>query len=127
MPVFNTMSLNARSLGAHQGGHATIRFLEGFFEGSFKEELLRRVFKRALVRVSEENEVLRRVLRRGGLYRRLLEGMWQSMTHSACTLPTLSAFKDVVVSEPRSSTPPDTRSFARNTGKWPFLRAKNVP
>ena len=75
MPVSNTMSLKARSIQSHQGGHATIRFLEGFFEGSFKEELLSRVFKRGVVRVSEGNEVLRRVLGRGGgggLYRRLL-------------------------------------------------------
>ena len=28
------------SLGAHQGGHATTCFLEGFLEGSFKEVLL---------------------------------------------------------------------------------------
>ena len=31
------------TLGAHQGGHATARFLEGFLEGSLKEVLLRRV------------------------------------------------------------------------------------
>ena len=36
--------------------------------------LLRRVLRRRLVRVSIETEVLRRVLRRGGCYRRRLEG-----------------------------------------------------
>ena len=61
---------------AHQGGHATARFLEGFLEGSLKEVLLIRVLGRRLVRVSIllETEVLRRVLRRGGCYRRRLEG-----------------------------------------------------
>ena len=34
--------------GAHQGGHATARFLEGFLEGSLKEVLLRRVLRRRL-------------------------------------------------------------------------------
>ena len=54
-------------LGAHQGGHATARFLEGFLEGSFKEVLLGRVLRRCLcVRVSIETQVLRRLLRRGG-------------------------------------------------------------
>ena len=47
--------------GAHQGGHATTRFLEGFLEGSLKEALLRR-----LPGASEGTEVLRKVLRRGG-------------------------------------------------------------
>ena len=53
------------SLGAHQGGHATARFLEGFLEGSSKEVLLRRVLRRRLVRGSIERGVLRRLLRRG--------------------------------------------------------------
>ena len=38
-------------LGAHQGGHATTCFLEGFVEGSLKEVLLRRVLGRCLVKV----------------------------------------------------------------------------
>ena len=38
---------------------------EGFLEGSLKEVLLRRVFRRRLVRVSIETGVLRMVLRRG--------------------------------------------------------------
>ena len=66
--------------GAHQGGHATARFLEGFLEGSLKEVLLRRVLRRRLVRVSIETEVLRRVLRRGGCYRRRSEGAWKAET-----------------------------------------------
>ena len=54
--------------GAHaKGGHATARVLEGFVEGSLKEVLLRRVLRRHLVRISTETEVLRRVLRRGGV------------------------------------------------------------
>ena len=40
-----------------------MRLLEGFLEGSLKEVLLRR----GLVRVSIETEVVRRVLRRGGV------------------------------------------------------------
>ena len=43
------------------------RLLDGFLEGSLKEVLLRRVLRRRLVRVSIETEVLRRVLRRGGV------------------------------------------------------------
>ena len=50
-----------------KGGHATARFLEGFSEGSLKEVLLRRVLRRHLVRGLIEIEVLRRVLRRGGV------------------------------------------------------------
>ena len=57
-----------------KGGHATASFLEGFFEGSLKEVLLRRVLRGLLVRVSIETEVLRRVFRRGGCCRRRLEG-----------------------------------------------------
>ena len=38
--------------GAHQRGHATTRVLQGFFEGSLKEVLRRRVLRRCLVRVS---------------------------------------------------------------------------
>ena len=53
-------------LGAHQGGHATTRFLEGLLEGSLRELLRRRVLRRDLVRVSVRTGVLRRVLRRGG-------------------------------------------------------------
>ena len=37
-------------LGAHKGGHATTRFLEGFLESSLNEVLLRRVLRRCLVR-----------------------------------------------------------------------------
>ena len=50
------------------------RFLEGFLEGSLKEVLLGRVPRRRLVRVSVRTGVLRRVLRKGGCYRRHLEG-----------------------------------------------------
>ena len=42
--------------------------------------LLRRVLRRRLVRVSMQTEVLRRVLRRGGCYRRRLEGAWIAET-----------------------------------------------
>ena len=42
--------------------------------------LLRRVLRRRLVRVSIETEVLRRVLRRGGCYRRRLGGAWKAET-----------------------------------------------
>ena len=54
-------------LGAHEGGHATARFLERFLEGSLKEVLLRRVLRRRLVRASIETGVLRRVLRGRGV------------------------------------------------------------
>ena len=57
-----------------KGGHATARFLEGFFEGSLKEVLLRRVLRRYLVRVSVRREVLGRVLRRRECHRRSLQG-----------------------------------------------------
>ena len=40
--------------GAHQGGHATTRFLEGFLEGSLKEVIHARVLRRPLVRVSRD-------------------------------------------------------------------------
>ena len=53
-----------------KGGHARIRFLEGFLEGSLKEVLLTRVLRRRLVRVSPETEVPRRSLRR----ERFIEG-----------------------------------------------------
>ena len=44
------------------------RLLEGFLEGFLPVgDLLRRVLRRRLVRVSMETEVLRRVLRRGGV------------------------------------------------------------
>ena len=52
-------------LSAHQGSHATTRFLEGFLEGSLKEMHLRRVLRRRLVRVSVGTEALRTALRRG--------------------------------------------------------------
>ena len=55
-------------------GHATARFLEGLLEGSLKEALLRRVLRRHLVKVSVETEVLRRVLRGGGLSEKALRG-----------------------------------------------------
>ena len=42
--------------------------------------LLRRVLRRRLVRVSIKTEVLRRVLRRGGCYRRRLEGASKAET-----------------------------------------------
>ena len=45
-----------------------------------KEALLRRVLRRRLVRVSIETQVLRRVLRRGGCYRRRLEGAKKAET-----------------------------------------------
>ena len=45
-------------LHAHQGGHATSRFLEGFSEGSLKEVLLGRVLTRRLARVLAGAEVL---------------------------------------------------------------------
>ena len=44
--------------------------------------LLRRVLRRRLVRVSVETEVLRRVLRRGGCYRRRLEGAYRRQKHA---------------------------------------------
>ena len=37
-----------RARGAHQGGHATARFLEGFLEGSLTVSVLRRVLRRRL-------------------------------------------------------------------------------
>ena len=46
-------------LGAHQGGHATARFLEGFLEASSKEVLHGRVLRRRLVRASVGTKVLR--------------------------------------------------------------------
>ena len=44
--------------GAHQGGHATTRFLEGFLEGSLKEVLLRRVLCKRRVRFSVQTRFL---------------------------------------------------------------------
>ena len=55
-------NLHKQKLDAHEGGHATTRFLEGILEGSLKEVLGRR-----LVRVSVGTGVPRRVLRRGGV------------------------------------------------------------
>ena len=67
--VLNVFAVQIK--GAHQGGHATARFLEGFLKGSLKEVLLRRVLRRVLrrrfVRVSKETEVLRRFLEGGGV------------------------------------------------------------
>ena len=37
-------------LGAHQRGHATTRFLEGFLDGSLQEVLLGSVLRKHLVR-----------------------------------------------------------------------------
>ena len=83
-------------LGAHQGGHATPRLLEGFLDGSL---LLRRVLRRRLVRASKETEVLRCVLRRGGVIegaekplRRQKHALSQSTTPFACTLLIVSRF-----------------------------------
>ena len=75
-------------LGAHQGGHAAIRFLEGSLVGSLKEVLLRRALRRRLLRVFSADEVLRRVLRRGGcqkVLRRQKHVLSQSTTPFACT------------------------------------------
>ena len=47
---------------AHQGGHATTRFLEGLLEveGSLKKVLLRRVLRRRLAKASVGTVVLNR-------------------------------------------------------------------
>ena len=57
-----------RDRGHTKKGHATTRFLEGFSEGSLKEVLLGRVLRRHVVRISIGTEVLRRVLREGGMF-----------------------------------------------------------
>ena len=71
--VLGRRILKRNFLGAHQGGHGTTRFLQGFLEGSLKEVLLRRVLRlrrvhgRHLVRGLVGTEVFRRVLGRGGI------------------------------------------------------------